>query len=179
MKFKSLSCASDPGTRRSRKPAPSSSRRHHPSPGPPSSSLICRVPALAHAKGLCRVPDKRLTAKLALPSQLVAVGASPPLPFRVPFETAGPRDGRVHLHRRGRSRRSRLLPSRLPPRVVASSLCLGIRRPRRPRSRCHRPCRTRDHGPTTARAAAGGHLLTCAPPRVLGHPRSSGGGVAI
>jgi len=33
-KFKFLPCASDPGTRRSREPAPSSSRRHRPHHGP-------------------------------------------------------------------------------------------------------------------------------------------------
>ena len=73
-KFESLPCASDPGTRRSSNlchvpwmPAhgkSGSQRRHHravtvPATTPPSSTLICRVPALAHGKGL------------------VAVGASP------------------------------------------------------------------------------------------------------
>ena len=51
------------------------SRRRHPravtvpAPAPPSVTLICRVPPLA--------PDKRHTAKWALPSRLVAVEHSP------------------------------------------------------------------------------------------------------
>ena len=82
----------DPGTRRSlnfcRVPqilahGEVGSRRHHPpavtvpAPAPPSVPLICRVPPLAHGKHLCRVPDKRHTAKWALPSRLVAVERSP------------------------------------------------------------------------------------------------------
>ena len=50
-KFESLPCALEAGTRQSRKPAPFFPRRHHPR----------------------RVPDKRLTAKPALPSLLFAV----------------------------------------------------------------------------------------------------------
>ena len=74
----------DPGTRRSlnfcRVPqilahGEVGSRRHRPpavtvpAPAPPSVTLICRVPPLA--------PDKRHTAKWALPSRLVVVEHSP------------------------------------------------------------------------------------------------------
>ena len=59
-KFESLPCALDPSTQRSsnlcRVPRilahgeVGSRRRHRPCPDPPSYSLICRVPALAHGE---------------------------------------------------------------------------------------------------------------------------------
>ena len=53
--------------------AVSSRRYHSPWTSPPSCALVCHVPPQTHGKGLCRVPDKRHTAKSALPSRLVAV----------------------------------------------------------------------------------------------------------
>jgi len=52
------------------------SRRRHPraitvpAPPPPSATLICRVPPLAHGELLCHVPDKRHTAKWPSPSSV-------------------------------------------------------------------------------------------------------------
>ena len=48
-----------------------------PSPSAPSDAFYRRMPRKTHGKELCRVPDIQHTAKLVLPSHLVAVGVLP------------------------------------------------------------------------------------------------------